>query len=544
MNEFDKFYNETMLSLCESIFVPLTGEQLKNRKIDYLKKTHKKPISLNDAARIGWYDKVVELLNQGKDPKAYDSEPLRIASENGHMDIVQLLIPVSNPRTYYLALNEASANGHVDIVRLLVSLCNSKEYGSKAHGSDALKIASNNGYTEIVKLLIPISDPKADDSKALRNAVMNNRTETVKLLIPVSDPAVVKELRKIGQIRESFINEGIIGDILGLILKGMALALRQVFGVDGEKLYKGISETEQKTDSILVYNKLVKNFNELIGDVKLNAKYDSKTRPFFDIFINLIPLDSKSSEDFFKIGDMKKPLADRIPVQIPFKIIGYGVRIADEKEKTTDTTFSYEVKDKPAMDMSLEDMEEVIQTMFDESVARNKRLGIKLTVDTINLIVNSTSTADIDFDKNIYKKDESTSKDDIAILEQMKKYVVGTSATVILPNTYDELKIKGMPVNPKYLYVQPTIKKEIKDVAGAVIVKKGTALTVEKQYTTDVIKVMDVRLKAWKDALNMKFEDKEQKYGLKSITLLEFPIGSKHIKVVGGWTYLKFDWVK
>jgi ankyrin repeat protein len=55
-------------------------------------------------------------------------------------------------------------------------------------------LAATKGHLEIVKLLIPVSDPKAGGSYALRLAAENGHLEIVKLLIPVSDPEVVKEL--------------------------------------------------------------------------------------------------------------------------------------------------------------------------------------------------------------------------------------------------------------------------------------------------------------------------------------------------------------
>ena len=71
---------------------------------------------------------------------------------------------------------------------------------AKADGSSALEWAAKNGHKEIVELLIPVSDPKAYDSCALRWAAEKGHKEIVELLIPVSDPAVVEALRKRGVI--------------------------------------------------------------------------------------------------------------------------------------------------------------------------------------------------------------------------------------------------------------------------------------------------------------------------------------------------------
>ena len=58
----------------------------------------------------------------------------------------------------------------------------------------ALRTAAANGYKDIVELLIPVSDPKANKSEALYWAAYSGYREIVELIIPVSDPAVVKGL--------------------------------------------------------------------------------------------------------------------------------------------------------------------------------------------------------------------------------------------------------------------------------------------------------------------------------------------------------------
>jgi hypothetical protein len=174
----------------ESIFVPLTDEQTKQRKNIFFSKLDKSLYDLGEATRIGWYDRVVELLNQGADPKALNSAVLRWASMYGHVEVVKLLIPVSDPKANNSqALKWASENGHVEVVKLLIPVSD-----PKADNSQALRWASMYGHVEVVKLLIPVSDPKANDSEALRNASENGHVEVVKILIPLSDPKVVKEL--------------------------------------------------------------------------------------------------------------------------------------------------------------------------------------------------------------------------------------------------------------------------------------------------------------------------------------------------------------
>ncbi len=105
------------------------------------------------------------------------NDALQIASQNGHLEIVRLLLPYSN--NYNEALRLASQNGHTEIVELL--LPRSDNY------NEALQSASYYGHLEIVKLLLPISDPMVDNSFALRMASEKGHTKIVELLLPRSD---------------------------------------------------------------------------------------------------------------------------------------------------------------------------------------------------------------------------------------------------------------------------------------------------------------------------------------------------------------------
>jgi len=138
------------------------------------------------AARNGHLDIVKVLIDKGAEPSAYNSHALQLAARNGHLEIVKLLIdngadPTANCSC---ALRFAAENGHLEIVNLLLE----HEADPKAINSYTLKWAARNGHLEIVKLLIDNgADPKANNSYALRWATANRHPEVVKLLIPVSD---------------------------------------------------------------------------------------------------------------------------------------------------------------------------------------------------------------------------------------------------------------------------------------------------------------------------------------------------------------------
>jgi ankyrin repeat protein len=127
---------------------------------------------------------IKELIEEGADPKANDSQALLLAAIYGHLEIVKLLLPLSNPKANNSdALRFAALHGHLDVAKLLLPVSDPKAYNSQA-----LRYAATYGHLEVVKLLLPLSDPKANDSEALRWAAYNGHLEVVKLLLPVSDP--------------------------------------------------------------------------------------------------------------------------------------------------------------------------------------------------------------------------------------------------------------------------------------------------------------------------------------------------------------------
>ena len=141
------------------------------------------------AARKG-HKEIVELLIPISDPKALESQALRWAAYHGHKEIVELLIPVSDPKARGSeALRWAAERGHKEIVELLIPVSD-----PKANDSEALRWAADRGHKECVELLLPVSDFKANDSEALRWAALSGHKEIVALLIPASDPAVMESL--------------------------------------------------------------------------------------------------------------------------------------------------------------------------------------------------------------------------------------------------------------------------------------------------------------------------------------------------------------
>src|ERR1035437_2420891 len=103
---------------------------------------------LCDAVAIGDIEGVKQALLNGNEPKEHINRVLRLATENGHIEIVKLLIPVSNPKdNNSSALGRAVINGDVECLKLLIPVSNISNMD--------LVNAASLGHTECIRLLIP-----------------------------------------------------------------------------------------------------------------------------------------------------------------------------------------------------------------------------------------------------------------------------------------------------------------------------------------------------------------------------------------------------
>lgn len=110
------------------------------------------------AASMGNVEFVRKAIGIGADPKMNCSEALYVASERGHSECVEFLIPISDSADFASALKIAAFNGHADCVEHLMKVSD-----PKANHSMALQSASCGGQWECMRLLIPVSD--LDDMK-------------------------------------------------------------------------------------------------------------------------------------------------------------------------------------------------------------------------------------------------------------------------------------------------------------------------------------------------------------------------------------------
>ena len=146
-----------------------------------------------DSANTGDFDQVKKYIEKGipVDSLVDFDTALTVASENGHLEIVQYLIDngakVNGTRPYRgigdTALSIASQNGHFEIVKVLIKA------GAKVNlddrlGGTALMGASENGHVKIVKLLIDNgADINAKTYKYSTALIMSKNYKVSKLLL-------------------------------------------------------------------------------------------------------------------------------------------------------------------------------------------------------------------------------------------------------------------------------------------------------------------------------------------------------------------------
>ena len=130
------------------------------------------------ACKTGNIAKVKELLEQGVDPTVPYNRALHLACDNGHADIVSLLLQDKrvDPTGYVnWAIREASISGYTKVVEVLL------QDGRAVPSNAAIRHASKNGHIDVVKALLQDGrvDPTANNNYAINNAA----TQEIKELL-------------------------------------------------------------------------------------------------------------------------------------------------------------------------------------------------------------------------------------------------------------------------------------------------------------------------------------------------------------------------
>ncbi len=150
-------------------------------------------VSLHAAAGFGYPEIARDLLRKGIDANISDQNgvtPLRLAAQNGHLEVVKHLIewraPINGNCTDKSPLYVATYNGHLAIVKYLVE-CGAAISPDQKDGWSPLHAAAGKGYLDIVKYLVMLGamiDLKQKDGwSPLHLAAKNGHFLVVKYLI-------------------------------------------------------------------------------------------------------------------------------------------------------------------------------------------------------------------------------------------------------------------------------------------------------------------------------------------------------------------------
>ncbi len=138
-------------------------------------------------ALIMGHKEVIRLLLQDTrlDPSASGSDILFFAAGNGRIEAVKMLMQdkrVDPSANRSFAFVRACQAGKIEAVKLILQ---DKRVDPSARCNWAIQSASQNGYIEVVKLLLQDKrvDPSADDNAAIKSANQNGHIELVKLLL-------------------------------------------------------------------------------------------------------------------------------------------------------------------------------------------------------------------------------------------------------------------------------------------------------------------------------------------------------------------------
>ncbi len=133
------------------------------------------------AAENGYIDIVKVLIEFGADVHVWEDDSMVTAAEKGYFEIVKILINAgANPCAQEnVAIYWAARNGHIDVVELLL------DYVKDKKDFELIRIATENGHNEIVKLFLKHS--WTTDKKELDDLVFlastNNHFDVIKTLL-------------------------------------------------------------------------------------------------------------------------------------------------------------------------------------------------------------------------------------------------------------------------------------------------------------------------------------------------------------------------
>lgn len=154
------------------------------------------------AAHKGCGEIVQELIAAGAEVnRGFDERPLHTAAEEGHLEVVRLLL---DEEDYWTALMAASEAGHLPIVQLLVE--RGADVNAWSQGETPLMLAASGAHPEVYEFLYPLVSEEIraigdrDAEKEMALTLKRRSREQNKAVEKLIDTAMDGNLKQIQQL--------------------------------------------------------------------------------------------------------------------------------------------------------------------------------------------------------------------------------------------------------------------------------------------------------------------------------------------------------
>lgn len=175
---------------------------------------------LIEAAEQGNLEEIQRLIPISY-PKSQDNAALTWAVNKNHLEGVKSLAPVCD---VVIALSVAAEWGRVECLRILIDFANPNELIYAAGD------AAYEGHMEALQFLLQHCDPKEAESYPLQMAAMGQREEIIDFLIPLSNP-----LDALNDLSEGHNNKDTFNFLQDILARRQKATIEQNIAADGNR---------------------------------------------------------------------------------------------------------------------------------------------------------------------------------------------------------------------------------------------------------------------------------------------------------------------
>lgn len=128
------------------------------------------------------------------DPREDGCRALKWAAERGHADVVDLLLPVSEPVHHTGAIiMSAVQQTHLDVLKTIVAFCVANKLGLSGGANCPLLEAVFLSRSDMVEVLLRMPGVKGSErcTESIKEAILRRRNNVIALLAPHMAPAVL-----------------------------------------------------------------------------------------------------------------------------------------------------------------------------------------------------------------------------------------------------------------------------------------------------------------------------------------------------------------